>query len=136
MKVSELARAAGVTPHTVRFYARDGLLQPSRNKLNGYASFSRADVARLRFIRKAQRLGFTLAEVHTIFEMADREESPCPLVRQIVSTRLAQLRGHLDELTAAEARMRQALQTWRLLPDAVPTGTHVCRLIETLGDDH
>lgn len=135
MKVSQLARAAGVSVHTVRYYVRDGLLHPTRNALNGYARFAHADIARLQFIRKAQRLGFTLDEIRALFAMADRKESPCPVVRQIVSERLVQLRMDVDELTAAELRMRHALATWQDLPDAVPTGTQVCGLIDTLVDD-
>ena len=135
MKVNELAQAAGVSAHTVRFYVRAGLLRPSRDASNGYARFAWADVARLQFIRRAKRLGFTLTEIQTIFQMAERAESPCPMVRQIVSARLVHIREQIDDITAAEARIRCALKTWRSLPDATPTGTQVCRLIEMLSDE-
>jgi len=56
VKVKELARAAGVTPETVRHYARAGLLEPACDPGNGYRLFAAEDLARLRFVRAARRL--------------------------------------------------------------------------------
>jgi len=70
--VSEAAARAGVAPHVVRYYARIGLLRPGRNPANGYRIFSDREVARLRFARKAQALGFSLAEVRQILEAVSK----------------------------------------------------------------
>ena len=60
MKVKEIATAAGVNPDTVRFYTREGLLQPTRNPDNNYQQYDAEDLRRLRFARKARQLGFSL----------------------------------------------------------------------------
>ena len=68
MIVHELAKTAGVSPSVVRYYSRIGLLHPLRNPDNGYRDYSAEDVSLVRFIRKAQWLGFTLKDVETILE--------------------------------------------------------------------
>lgn len=78
MKVSELARQAGVTGETVRHYTREGLLHPRRHPDNGYQLYDRTDLERLRFIQRARTLGFGVAEIRDILDHADQGDSPCP----------------------------------------------------------
>ncbi|HUQ57291.1 MerR family transcriptional regulator [Lentzea sp.] len=66
MRISELARAAGVGISTVRFYERRGLVVPTARTRGGYRHYDREALRRLKFIRRAQRLGFTLTEVEQI----------------------------------------------------------------------
>jgi MerR family mercuric resistance operon transcriptional regulator len=63
VKIGELARGAGVNVQTVRYYERRGLLDEPRRRESGYREYPADTVARLRFIRRAQELGFTLAEI-------------------------------------------------------------------------
>ena len=133
IRVEQLARAAGVSAHTVRYYVRRRLLRPRRNPQNGYNEFSDEDARTLAFIRRAQALGFTLSEIATILEMSRRRESPCPLVRDIVRQRLDEFGTQLEELLEMRGRMQRALAKWRRMPDSVPTGHEICRLIESVG---
>jgi MerR family transcriptional regulator, mercuric resistance operon regulatory protein len=67
--IGELARTAGVGVETIRFYERRGLLrQPERG--DGYRRYPESDVARLRFVRRAKVLGFTLAEIAELLDAA------------------------------------------------------------------
>ncbi|NJN51092.1 MAG: MerR family DNA-binding protein [Gammaproteobacteria bacterium] len=131
MRVAELASAAAVTPDTVRYYSRIGLLQPTRTPGNGYKAFNAADLSRLKFIRQAQELGLTLQEVRDVLEEAQAGASPCPLVRELVTRHLDELRGKIRDLTQLESRLASALDVWSNMPDGVPRGDHVCHLIET-----
>lgn len=135
MKVGELARAAGVTAETVRHYTREGLLVPSRNPDNGYQLYDSDDLNRLRFIQRARTLGFSVREISDILDHADHGDSPCPLVRDLLAQRLPTIRQRIADLEALAARMEQALDTWRDMPDGVPDGHSLCRLIENLPDD-
>lgn len=128
--VSELASRASVTPDTVRHYVQIGLLQPRRNPDNGYKLFEPADVHRLRFVRQAKSLGFTLSEIREIFGHAQKGESPCPWVREIIQRRITENRQHLDEMMALQQRMEAALASWNEMPDGIPSGDSVCHLIE------
>ncbi|WP_086663509.1 MerR family transcriptional regulator [Lentzea kentuckyensis] len=66
VRISELARAAGVGISTVRFYERRGLVTPTTRTQGGYRHYDREALRRLKFIRRAARLGFTLTEVEQI----------------------------------------------------------------------
>jgi MerR family transcriptional regulator, Zn(II)-responsive regulator of zntA len=130
MKVSELAKAANVSADTVRYYSRAGLLRPGRNNANGYQQYSESDLQRLRFVRTARQLGFSLKEITEILSDADRHRSPCPRVRDLFSRKLIVVEQQLRELKALRNRMRDAMQYWQTLPDGTPNGRSICRLIE------
>jgi len=133
MRVIELARLAGVTADAVRYYARVGLLIPKRNAANGYREFSATDVRRLRFIKRAQSLGFSLAEIETIMRQAKQRKSPCPMVREIIQRHVEQTGEELEQLILLRERMKQAVRRWERMPDRIPDGNEICRLIESDG---
>jgi DNA-binding transcriptional MerR regulator len=133
MRVIELARSAGVTADAVRYYAQLGLLSPKRNAANGYREFSALDVRRLWFIKRAQSLGFSLAEIETIIRQARQRKSPCPMVRDIIQKHLEQTGEELEQLILLRDRMKQAARRWKRVPDRVPDGSEICRLIELEG---
>ena len=66
MKIGELATRAGVPIDTVRYYERQGLLPQPPRQPSGYRSFQASDVVRLRFVKRAKALGFTLEEVRDL----------------------------------------------------------------------
>ncbi len=133
MTVSQLSRRGKVAPHVVRYYSRIGLLSPARHPENRYKLFSPSDVARLRFIRQAQSLGFTLEEISQILEDSHRGESPCGRVRDILKQRIRETRQKLEELVRLQRRMEDALEEWEFMPDGMPDGHTVCHLIESAG---
>ncbi len=134
MRVGELARTARVNPDTVRFYTREGLLQPDRNPSNNYQEYSSNDLQKLRFARKARQLGFSLPEIKSILRQADDQHSPCPMVRRVFGHRLNGVEAQLQELTGLRDRMKSALDTWQSMPDGTPDGHTICRLIEHWDD--
>jgi DNA-binding transcriptional MerR regulator len=134
MKANEIARATGVSVHTIRYYQRIGLLAPPRDALNGYHQFSIADGQAIHFIKRAQSVGLTLDEIRVIFERAKHRRTPCPEVREMVRQRLPEVERRLHEWTELRDRMHRALRAWRRMPDGTPNGREVCRLIESLGE--
>lgn len=133
-KVSELAKRAGVSADTVRFYTRQGLLAPRRDPENGYQLYQQRDLQRLLFARKARQLGFSLKEVSEILAQADEHHSPCPLVRELFERKFAEVERQIQELTALRERMADAMSAWRAMPDSSPDGHTICRLIEHWND--
>ena len=134
MTVVEVEAATGVSADAVRWYVRKGLLRPRRNARNRYHEFGSAEVRELAFITRAKRLGFTLDEIRRVLEHSRRGESPCPDVRDIVNRRALEVAAQIETLAGMERHMRKALRLWRRMPDGVPTGREICRLIEALGD--
>jgi len=119
----------------VRYYDRLGLLKPTRDPENKYRRFDDAAVGRLHFIRRAQGLGFSLAEVKEILSMSHDGASPCPTVREIVRKRIAENAARIRELQEFQMRLERTAKRWEKLPDRVPDGHAVCHLIEAFGDD-
>jgi MerR family transcriptional regulator, Zn(II)-responsive regulator of zntA len=130
LHVAELARLADVTPATIRYYARVGLLSPDREPENGYRCFSTADLRRVKFVRQAQALGLTIGNIKAILEKVDRGEAPCRQVRSLVAQRLVRIRKQIADLQATENRVMQAFTSWTIMGDQVPEQGEYCPLIE------
>lgn len=90
---SALARAAGVAPSAVRSYERAGVLPEPARTAKGYRVYGPDDVERLRFVRRAQELGFTLGEITGLLALAVSAGDPCEDVR-------AQAEAHRDDVAA------------------------------------
>lgn len=133
LTVSQLATQSDLPAHVVRYYTRIGLIQPDDTRDNGYRLFRPATVQRLRFIRHAKQLGFTLSEIRALLAHAAHGNSPCPDVRRIIQQRIDENRRKIDAMLALQQRMEQALSHWRDMPDGVPDGHSVCHLIESEG---
>jgi DNA-binding transcriptional MerR regulator len=130
MQLNECARKADVTADTLRHYLRIKLIMPEGRTASGYRSFSERTVARLRFIRSAAGLGFTLGDIAELLQMSEQGHLPCPRARVLIVERIAQHRQQLDAMAALSRRMQQALREWQRMPDGVPDGYVVCGLIE------
>ncbi len=131
LTVNQLATRVGAPAHVVRYYTRIGLLQPAAQRANGYRLYAPQDASRLRFIRLAKQLGFTLREIDEIIRHADVGESPCADVRRIIQQHIAENRAKIDEMLRLQNRMESALDQWESMPDGVPDGHSVCHLIES-----
>jgi DNA-binding transcriptional MerR regulator len=134
MTASVLAKRTQVPLFTVRNYTRIGLLKPVRDLRNGYKIYRRSDEDRLRFIAAAKELGFTLSEIEEILDHAAHDESPCPMVREIVEKRVKENKEKIRELKRLQVRLESAAKMWSTMKDAEPDGHSVCRLIETFAE--
>ena len=121
-----------VTSDAIRHYVRVDLLKPQRHPDNGYKLFSDDDIRRVRFIRQAKGLGFSLNDIQAIFDHSTDGQSPCPAVRDIIQRRIEANRVRLAELAALQKRMEEALDKWQALPDGDPDGDAICILIESV----
>lgn len=131
MTVSQLAAAADEPAHAVRYYCRIGLLVPSTTSGSGYRLFDRSSLKRLRFIRRAQSLGFSLDEISGFISHAAKGNEPCPQVMATLDQRLPRIGAELKEIGELHARMIRAQKRWRSLGEGGPTGYEICRLIES-----
>ena len=108
MTIGKLAAAEGVGVETVRFYQRRGLLGQPERRGSGYREYSDADRERLVFIRRARRLGFTLAEISDLLGPAEAR-STGEIVRA-AEAKLAAVAGQLAELARLQCRLRRLVQ--------------------------
>ena len=102
--IAWLAREAGVNVETIRFYQRKQLLDEPPRPLGGVRYYTIEDVARVRFIKSAQRIGFTLAEIAVLLQLEDGTH--CREAQTIAMHKLEDVQSRIDELQ----RMAAALQ--------------------------
>ena len=105
LTISRVARQAGVTTDTVRYYEREGLLEKPARTTSGYRQYSADAVARLRFIRQAQELGFSLREIRELLSLRVGARSSCAEVKAHAETKIADV----DRRIAHLKRVRKAL---------------------------
>ncbi len=134
MTASVLAKRSSVPLFTVRYYTRIGLLKPSRDLRNGYKIYKQSDKERLQFISAAKELGFTLAEIEDILDHAAHNNSPCPMVREVVEKRIVENKAKIREMQQLQKRLEKAAETWKTMKNSMPDGHSVCRLIESFAD--
>ena len=105
MKIGTLAKHAGVAIDTVRYYERQGLLPAPVRLASGYRDYTDGDVARLRFIRRAKALGFTLGEIGELLALSARRDGDMAGMKSAAQQKLADVDAKLAELQ----RIRQGL---------------------------
>ncbi|MCC6167806.1 MAG: heavy metal-responsive transcriptional regulator, partial [Caldilineaceae bacterium] len=105
LTIGRLARAASVNVETIRYYERRGLLPEPPRRDSGYRQYPPDSVARLRFIKRAQDLGFSLKEIAELLDLRVNTETACGEVMQRVETKVAEIEQKLATLE----RMRQIL---------------------------
>lgn len=126
MTIGALAKASGVNVETVRYYQRRGLLAEPKRPAGGVRRYDASALARLRFIRRAQDLGFTLEEIQSLLTIG--ETPNCRSARDIAARKLALVDSRLADL----ARMRAALDA--LIAQCDTRGTRSCPIIESLAE--
>lgn len=105
--IGQLAKAAEVGVETVRFYEREGLLAPPPRKRSGYRQYPPEAIARVRFIRRAKDLGFTLKEILELLELRIDPDRSCADVRALAKAKIADVDVKLADLV----RIKSALET-------------------------
>ena len=103
--IGALAKRGGVRIDTVRYYERNGLLAPKTRLESGYRRYGSTEVARLRFIRRAQALGFTLKEVRALLALSSLRD--VARVKRAAQRKLADVEARIADLE----RVRRGLTT-------------------------
>ena len=108
----ELARLAGVSTDTLRHYERKGVLPAPRRLGNNYRKYPANSVDRVRLIRRALTVGFTLDELARFLKARDRGQSPCREVRALAAEKLSELESRLSEMLALRDELQATLVDW------------------------
>lgn len=98
MRTSEVARQAAVNPQTLRYCERRGLLPQPPRSTAGYRAYPERAVRTVRFVKRAQELGFTLDEVAELLQLADGGPRSCGTARTLAESRIAELDARIGDL--------------------------------------
>jgi MerR family gold-responsive transcriptional activator of gol and ges genes len=125
MLIREAAQSAGVTPQTLRYYEQRGLVRPTGRRASGYREYTGEQVRVVRFIKRAQDLGFSLDDIAALLKLRAARGTR-PSVRKVAEHHLGDLDARIADLT----RMRKAVAA---LVQACHAGTDVhCPILEAL----
>jgi len=126
MNIGQLAEQAGVSADTLRYYEREGLIEPPARAANGYRSYREVDAQRVRFVRSAQALGFTLAEIRGILPQLNAGRMDRRAIEAHLQSKIAEIDGHIRQM---QAKKRELIATFNALscpvdqPLTVPQAT-------------
>ena len=128
MRIGELATRAGVNVQTLRYYERRGILGPANRKASGFREYGAEEEQRVRFIRRAQNLGFTLEEIRGLLGLWADSVRSCSAVEGRARATLARIDGKIADLR----QMSEALSKY-VAACANRTTLERCPLLEELG---
>jgi DNA-binding transcriptional MerR regulator len=131
LRSGELARLAGVSTDTLRHYERKGVLAVPRRSENGYREYPAEALERVRLVRRALSVGFTLEELARVFRDRERGGVPCRAVREMAATKLAEIETRLSELKDVRDRLQTIIQGWDARIARTPGGARA-GLLESL----
>lgn len=130
MRIGALAKECGVSVQGLRFYERQQLLHPPQRTVSGYRMYDDSHRKRVRFIRRAKELGFTLAETRAFLALREEGTCPCADVKAVAEDHLAETRRKLQQLKRFERMLSRAIAQWERLGLPQDAGAVICGLIE------
>lgn len=114
LRSGALAKAAGVSPDTVRYYERIGVLPRAVRTSSGYRVYPQNTVERVLVVQRALRIGFSLAELAEVLQARDAGRIPCRRVFQMASEKLKGIRTNIQALRRMERYLKTVLAEWEV----------------------
>lgn len=112
-KIGHVAQETGLSIDTIRFYEKQGLLRHSVRTEGGFRLFGSAEVETLKFIRKAQELGFSLSEIRELLILRAEDIPACSHMKELLEQKLAGVDQKIEELRKLEHSLKMALRKCR-----------------------
>ena len=131
MTPTQVAKACGVSADTIRYYEKMGVIPPSERAPNGYRHFDDTVIARVRIVRSALRLGFTIEEIATLLRDRSKGMPPCRKARAMAAKKLETIEHQIEDLQSLRQDLIQVLEQWDERLDNTPAGAPA-NLLETL----
>ena len=132
-QIGELSDQTGVPAKTIRYYEDIGLLSPASRGENRYRLYDQKDAERLRFIRSARALDFSLQEIAQILAARDRHEPPCGHVIELIQSHIDEIETRIRELEQLQRDLTGLYKAGLELPEDIHMRSCVCHLIQISG---
>lgn len=130
LKIGELAEQSHLPVATIRYYESRQLLYPAKKTENGYRYYDERAIKRLRFIKQAQSLQFSLSEIQQVLDIRHQGRPTCPLVKDLLDRKIAELEQGIQQATILKAELETYRASWIARPLDNPSEEGVCSLIE------
>ena len=109
MTIGKLADETGVGIETIRYYEKRKLIQPVSRMPSGYRIYDRTSARKIRFIKNAQRLGFTLAETGDLLKLKIDKNSRCDSIKRKAGRKLAEIEEKISALVSMKATLEELI---------------------------
>lgn len=129
-QINELSKHANVSPKTIRYYEDVGLLASPARASNNYRLYDERDVERLRFIRSARSLDFSIEEIAQVLSTLDRHETPCNHVVELLRKHLGEIEARIRDLERLREELTHLYEIGKDLPEDIQMQSCVCHLIK------
>lgn len=126
LTIGIVAKKSGVGVETIRFYERQGLIDQPHRPVSGFRNYPEDAIRRVRFIRRAKDLGFSLHEIGELLDLSLDPDQNCDEVRLRAEIKIADINSRVDALE----KMKKALNTLVAACDSRNQKTHTCPIIE------
>ncbi|GFE69115.1 heavy metal-responsive transcriptional regulator [Chroococcus sp. FPU101] len=130
MKIGVVSKRAGVSVGTLRYYEKLGLVQPLQRSENGYRYYDKNVIQRILFIRKAQALQFSLADIKQILTIREQGYPACAKVKELLNQKIYQLNIQIQQLNEFRVELEQYQTRWSERPLDQPESLILCSLID------
>ena len=132
-RIGQVAQETGISIDTIRFYEKQGLLKRSPRTEGGFRLFGLSDIETLKFVRKAQELGFSLNEIRELLILRSDHVPACSHVKELLDQKLTAVEQKITELQSLERSLKRALQKCkRELKTAVAGHEECCPVIDEI----
>ena len=132
-RIGQVARQTGISIDTIRIYEKQGLLKRSPRTEGGFRLFGLGDIDTLKFVRKAQELGFSLSEIRELLILRSDHVPACSHVKELLDQKLTAVVQKIIELRILERSLKRALQKCkRELQSAAAGHQESCPLIDEI----
>jgi MerR family copper efflux transcriptional regulator len=128
MRIGEMARLGGVNVQTLRYYEKRGLVTASDRAKSGFREYDDAALRQLRFVRRAQNLGFTLDEIGDLLALWSDSTTPCAAVEQRATATLERIESKITDLRRISSALTKYVSACR-----DRSALEQCPLLEELG---
>ncbi len=126
----KLAKRSGVNIETLRYYEKRNLIDPPRRSEAGYRLYTPADILRIRFIKNAQKLGFTLKEIRELLKLRIKINTSCDSVLKKAEHKRAEIMVKIKDLQSMKRALDQLIHKCE---ESIPTED--CPILESFESD-
>jgi DNA-binding transcriptional MerR regulator len=135
LQIGQVSGRTGVSIDAIRFYEKQRLLESPARTEGGFRLFRAGDISRIRFIRRAQQLGFSLPEIRELMVLQREGEETCSHVRDLLRGKISAIRQKIRELSTLEAELATSLRKCeRKLRQTTGSHGECCPVLEEMAN--
>ena|SRR5437660_304183 len=131
MRIGELARRSGLATTALRYYEKAGLLPESARTVSGYREYEGDTLPRLAFIRAAQAIGLSVAEIREVIGIRDGGTPPCAHVLELIERHRGEVRARIRQLQQLESELALLAEQGATVDPAECDPSEICKVIPT-----